>query len=67
VNILIAEALETVTEGYHHGIRQLGVHPTPSLIAAATSSEVAKPAPFNASLSTAEAVSALVGRVGLIN
>jgi anti-sigma-K factor RskA len=38
---------------------------TPSLIAAATSSEDANPAPFNASLSAAEAVSNF--DVGLIN
>jgi hypothetical protein len=39
---------------------------TPSLIAAATLSEVVKPVPFNASLSVAEAVST-VDMLGLIN
>jgi hypothetical protein len=38
---------------------------TPPSIAAVTSSEVAKPAPFDASLSAAEAMS--LGDMGLIN
>ena len=40
---------------------------TPSLITAATSLEVTKPAPFNASHLAAEAVSTRVDELGLIN
>jgi hypothetical protein len=63
--VLFGELLEATPEGNHHGICQLGGNTPP--IAAMTSSEVAKPAPFNASLAVAEAV--LLGDmgVGLIN